>query len=177
MSPTRAIALTGALAVLACACGGSGPEPGPEGELEVGSAALDGTGFITVADGTEVELVPGAQGGFHVWLNLSVRGVQGALFVERTARRVEDDALILRAPAQRFDVPAAAMIDWWQPEAAAPAFMCPSPIGLAVFDREIYYDVSLTDADGEVVATDTLILLPRCPEGDQREFCLRICSG
>lgn len=175
MNTHRGYALLGAL-LLVVACGDPA-EPPPDGELEVGVAAVDGTGFVSVADGAEVELVPGAQGGFHVWLNLSVYGAEGALYVSRTARRVEDDALILRAPAQRLDVPGDAMVDWWQPDNAAPAFMCPSPIGLSVFDREIYFEVTLENADGEVVATDDLILTPRCPAGDQNAFCLSICSG
>lgn len=163
--------------VLAGAACGAGVGPELPSELEVGSAELSGDGFIEVLDGMDVELVPGAQGGFHVWLNLRVLAAQGELYVEREARRVSDDALILRGQQQIIEVPAAAMEDWWESPYAAPAFMCPSPIGIKVFDEPIRYQITLTDLEGVVIAEDEVVLTPRCPQGDQAAFCAEICAG
>jgi hypothetical protein len=158
-------------------CGGE-EDPPAQGELQAGSSAADGSGFVDVVDGDEVELIPGSQGGFHVWINVRVHGAAGALYVERDARRVSDDALVLRGLPQPVEVPAQAMVDWWESPAAGPAFMCPSPIGIQVFDEEIEYTVRLLAADGDtVLAEDQIVLLPRCPDGDQHDFCLQICSG
>lgn len=148
-----------------------------DGELALGSAAADGTGWIEVADGTEVELIPGAQGGFHVWINIAVRGISGELYIERSARRASDGTLVFRGLRQPIEVPPEAADEWWQSPAAAPAFMCPSPIGIQVNDQELVFQVSLYSEDDIELATDQLILLPRCPGGDQSRFCLDICSG
>ncbi len=165
------------LALLAPACGAEEDPPPPDGELEAGSAAFDGTGFVDITDGQEVELIPGAQGGFHVWLAVRVHGTAGELYVRHDARVVDTDALVLRGLLQPIDVPDEAMDDWWQSPAAGPAFMCPSPIGIQVFDQEIRYTVQLVDEDENVLAEDEVVLLPRCPAGDQNAFCLEICAG
>lgn len=162
------------------ACTSEEPPPvvdPPPGELIAGTAAFDGSGFVETTSGQDAELVPGAQGGFHVWINFRVTKTEGALYVERQARRVDNDALILRGQRVRVDVPANAMTDWWQPDFAAPAFMCPSPLGLQVFDTEVSFQVVLSDDEGEIVAEDEIILTPRCPSGDQHDFCVEICSG
>lgn len=168
------------LVAVSAGCGGAElPEPPGPGdiEVEVGSAALDGAGFLAVEDGTEVELVPGAQGGFHVWLGMRVRGAAGRLWIEREARRVSDDALVYRGLAQALDLPEEAQDAWWESPLAAPAFMCPTPVGIQVFDEELRFTVRILDDDDQVVATDEIVLMPRCPTGDQEDFCYVICAG
>jgi hypothetical protein len=169
----------GLTALLLASVLGCGQEPGPSGpgEVEAGSAAADGSGFIEVVDGDQVELIPGAQGGFHVWINVRVHGAAGIFYVERDARRVADDALVLRGIGQPVEVPAEAMEDWWESPTAGPAFMCPTPIGIQVFDQEIEYTVRLVDESEAVIAEDHIVLTPRCPAGDQYDFCLEICAG
>lgn len=165
-----------ALLVLALGCDSAVELPASE--LAAGTAGADGEGFIPVDDGTEVELIPGSQGGFHVWLGIRVHGVTGKVYLEREARRLHDDVLVFRGIPRAVDIPAEAMDEWWQPDAATPAFMCPSPIGVQVHDQELVFDVSLTDEQGAVLATDQLILLPRCPEdADDAAFCYQICAG
>jgi hypothetical protein len=112
-----------------------------------------------------------------VWINVRVQGVMGDLFLRREARRVSDDALVLRSLRQQLIVPEDAMNDWWESPVASPAFMCPSPIGLKVFDEPIRYTVILNDSDDVEITRDEIVLTPRCPEGDQHAFCLEICSG
>ena len=63
---------------------------------------------------------------------------------------------------------------------AVPSFMCPTPIGVAVRDETVRFDVKLLDAETEEVLVETTAeATPRCPpEGDpQRTYCLQICSG
>lgn len=167
--------------VLGVVAGCDGVELEPDvdllGEALAGSAGADGSGFVPVPDGAEVELIGGAQGGFHVWLNVSVHGLAGTVLFERRARRASDDALVFRGLRQLIEVPDQAMDGWWDNPYATPAFMCPSPIGIKVYDEELVFEIELTDEDGEVLATDRLRLIPRCPEGEQAEFCRQICAG
>ncbi len=177
----RALTLSAMLCAVA-ACSEPGDPmiedpPMPEGELVLGSSEVSGLGFVAVDDGTDVELVAGAQGGFHVWTTLRATGVAGPVYLQREARLVSDGTLILRAQQLYLDVPEDAMEDWWQRDEASPSFMCPTPVGITVFDVEIALSAQLTDEDGTVLAEDHVILIPRCPEGEQREFCLRICAG
>lgn len=166
---------------LACASACTEPEPPPDppgdAELQAGVGALDGTGFFVTQTGQDAELVPGAQGGFHIWINFRVHKAAGKLYVKREARLSVDDSLILRGQRTLVEVPEDAMQDWWESPSAAPAFMCPSPLGLKVFDTEVAFQVLLENEDGELIAEDEIILTPRCPEGDQNEFCREICSG
>ena len=49
-----------------------------------------------LADGQDVTLVEGAQGGFHVWMQYAVRGLPaGTVTLERSAHRVSDGAVVL----------------------------------------------------------------------------------
>ena len=57
----------------------------PDIELEAGIAEADGLGFAPIVDGSDFVLEPGAQGGFHVWVNLRVHGLAGEYYVERDA--------------------------------------------------------------------------------------------
>ena len=153
-----------------------GPDAGPLlGDLLVGGALSDGTGFVELVDGADAELVPGAQGGFHVWINVRVQGVAGPLYLEREARRVSDGALVLAGSRRALPVPEDAMETWWESPDAAASFMCPAPVGIRVFDGELLFSVTLSDRDGAVLAEDELILVPRCPVDNDR--CVTICDG
>lgn len=162
------------LAVLGCAA--ESPE-NFEGEIVAGSAGLDGTGFVAVADGTDVELIPGSQGGFHVWLSVRIRGLSGKIYFSRTARRVRDNQLVFRGLPLAIELPEDALGEWWESPNASPAFMCPSPIGVQVFDEELIFQVEIRDDDDLLLATDALILVPHCPQGDLGDFCYEICAG
>lgn len=154
---------------------------GSEIEIEAGTSGANGEGYVATPDGTDVLLVPGAQSGFHVWLNVRVRGIAGRLMIERAARRQRDGTLVFRGLPQRMDVPDAAVDDWWESPVAAPAFMCPSPIGIQIFDEALVFEVRLLDPDAPdeapPLAEDTLVLTPHCPADEQAAFCVSICSG
>ncbi len=167
--------LGAALAAFGCAEDATDPES--DAILQLGSADADGMGFVGVTDGTEVELIPGAQGGFHVHIGFDVYGAAGSLRLAREARRVEDEILVLRGTPMTLDVPETAMDSGWQKPKAVPSFMCPSPLGIQVYDREIEFSASISDEDDNVLAEGTLRLIPRCPTGDQQEFCREVCAG
>jgi hypothetical protein len=174
--------------IVLAACGSSEPPGGPDaggdgdasvdpiGDLLLGGAEDTGVGFVELADGADAQLMWGAQGGYHVWTGLRARGVAGELRIEREARRMSDGVLVLLAPTQVIEVPDEAMEDWWQQPDAWPNFMCPSPVGIQVYDQEVRFTVQLTDDEGGLLAEDQIILVPRCPAGDEAN-CHERCSG
>ena len=173
------IAATSALIAAACAlvgCGGGPMQPPPgDATLALGSAAADGTGFVEL--GGDATLVPGAQGGFHVWLKYRIEGMAPEkVHVHRESRRVSDDALVLLADGTQ-DVGAPGDDGWWQLPTALPSFMCPTPIGINVIDQRIVFDVTLTTVDGAPLAHSSAEATVHCPAGEQNGFCLKICSG
>lgn len=128
-----------------------------------------------LVDGQDVPLVAGAQGGFHVWLELRLRDLgAGAVTLERSAHRVSDGAVVLRYDSP-LQVGPAGPDGWWQ-AAEFPMFMCPTPIGISIVDVPIAYQLRLVDDGGAELARAGVTLLPRCPDA-QRDFCLRICTG
>jgi hypothetical protein len=176
MTRLACLALTGVLGVIACDAEDTGPPPSESAELLVGGALADGTGFVDLDDGADAELVPGAQGGFHVWINVRVLGAAGPLRIAREARRLSDGALVLAGSRHRIEVPSEAMQTWWTSPVAAASFMCPSPVGITVFDDEMEFTVRLEDDEGTEIARDRLVVVPRCP-ADKAGFCVSICSG
>jgi hypothetical protein len=159
------------LASLVVACGG----PGATGTVELGATLPDGTGFVQL--GGEVELVPGAQGGFHVWVKFRAAGIEPQrVRLKRFARRSSDGRLILRTESVteiggangggRFEAPDP--IPW---------FMCPSPVGVRVRDERVTFDLALESLNGTLLGSASGDAVVRCPAGEQAAFCERICSG
>lgn len=151
-------------------------EPPLDAQLQIGLALAGSEGFLEVQEGSDAVLQRGAQGGFHVWTAPRFQGAKGTVYLDRQARRAEDDVLVLRAARLVLDIPEDAMENWWYPEQAIPSFMCPTPIGVQVFDTEIDFTFELRSEEEELLATDTITLIPRCPE-DALDFCHDICSG
>lgn len=171
--------------VFLAACGDGGgvsPDAGGDAgalpaELVLGAASATGEGFVPVSDGDDAELISGSQGGFHVWIAARLEGASGTLYLDREARRQSDGTLVLRAARAVMEVPESAESQLWQPPAALPSFMCPAPVGVKVFDEPIVFRAVLLDEDETVLGVDELVLVPRCPDGDERDFCVQICSG
>jgi hypothetical protein len=145
------------------------------GNLLLGTTAVDGTGFVAL-EGNQ-QLVGGAQGGFHVWLKYRVKGMSpGKVRIERTARRVSDNRLLLTTTGVQEIGPASAD-GYWELPTAIPSFMCPSPLGVKVEDQPTVFDVKITTVDGVLLGESTAEATPRCPTDEQAEFCHRICNG
>jgi hypothetical protein len=157
-------------------CGGAGTMPPPGNvTLALGSAMLDGSGFVPLAG--EQTLVAGAQGGFHVWITYRVHGMAPAtLTVHRTARRKSDGALVLTTDGT-IDVGAAGPDGWWQLDHALPNFICPTPIGVNVIDQALEFDVEMQDDAGATVASGHAEATVHCPDGSENALCHQICAG
>lgn len=165
--------------LLAGSCSDENPEevaPILDAHLQIGLAAAGSEGFVEVQDGSEAVLQRGAQGGFHVWTAPRFQGAKGTVYLDRQARRAADGILVLRASRLVLDIPEDAMDSWWHPEQAIPSFMCPTPIGVQVYDSEIDFTFELRSKSEELLATDTITLIARCPDADL-DFCHDICSG
>jgi len=176
----RPLAAAATIVTLLAAAGGCTAPPPPSSiQLTLGTTATtDGSGFTPLTGAQP--LVPGAQGGFHIWLKLRVAGMAPrAVKVERTARRVSDNRLLLTTE-QVLDVGAAGPDGYWELPTAIPSFMCPSPIGVSVVDTPARFTVRFVDDDLKtILVEESAEATPECPpEGDpQREFCYRICTG
>lgn len=166
-------------AALALGAGCAADEEAPElvADLDIGGASADGIGFVEIADGSDVQLIAGSQGGFHVWTGVRLRGAAGELYLDREARLVSDGTVVLSAPGLYLDVPPLAPDEWWQRQDAAPSFMCPAPVGIRLDGVEIELKAEIRDESGELLAEDRLVITPVCPGGDLADFCHSICEG
>lgn len=135
------------------------PDPPVEETIEVG-VIRDGA-FVPLSDGDDLELISGAQGGFHVELAARVDGMAGEVEVERIARRSDTQVLVARSEFSS-EVLSSGLL-----ERSIPVFLCPAPAGVNVADETL----DLTYRIGSAVGT--LAFQPRCPEGDA--FCDGIC--
>ncbi len=144
-------------------------------EIEMG-VSVDGEGFYPTEQGSDQVLEYGAQGGMHLQIMPRFRGASGVVYLERSARLVEDGKLVLRSPTMVIDLPADADESWWHQPFALTNFMCPTPVGIQLYDREVEFTYELRDKNDKVLARDSLILMPRCPS-DVEEFCHDVCSG
>jgi hypothetical protein len=160
--------------VLLAGCGGVHPQPGAS-DVTLGTTNLDGSGFLPLSG--DQTLVPGAQGGFHVWLKYRVTNMPTEkVQVHRVVRRTSDNALILTADGT-VELGPPGDDGAWQLPTAIPSFMCPTPIGVRVMDEEVHFDLTLTDESGVRLGEGTATATPRCPTDAQSDFCARICAG
>ncbi len=185
--PPRPNALLALALPLLVACGseGSGPLPNPPtGTLELGTGALTGEpGFVSVIEGADVTLAPGAQGGFHVYINVRLDAdgaerVGPAPVLNRSARRVSDGALVSRS-RQRVELGTSASAPGsFESRFSIPLFLCPAPVGIAVAGQALELELTAGKGDDDpepMVAR--LRFVPRCPDDGGAEFCRSICSG
>jgi hypothetical protein len=177
------VAALGLLGLATALCGCTGAGPATAAHLELGRVGASAE-FAPYADGTDVELVPGAQGGFHVWLDLRVIGMPGdSLSVTRTARRLSDEAWVLRSNPDRVSLAPAVADGTRTTVEPMRMFMCPSPVGVSVIEQPLVFHVTADggppDSSGASVGSvqGTVTLVPHCPKGPQQAFCNSICSG
>jgi hypothetical protein len=152
-------------------------QPGSALQLALGGPGADDAAMVPFADGQDAELVPGAQGGFHVWMKLAIKDVpsHAILGVERYASRASDGAVVLRftSTIDVGDLDA----DGWYRTPSFPMFMCPTPIGISVVDAPIAFQLRVSDESGATeLGRASITLVPRCPSAD-RDLCARICTG
>jgi hypothetical protein len=173
------VAVEAVLTVLAGGCGAPvdlPPPPNGDASLALGGTDADGQGFVPLSG--DVTLVPGAQGGFHVWLKYRIAGMPpGPMRVRHGAVRVDDGRPVLVGQSRPVNLGTPDADGAWEAPTAAPAFMCPAPIGVRIDGALIRFRVELLDADDHPVVTGQAEATPHCPEGDQATFCARICSG
>jgi hypothetical protein len=165
------------LASALCALGACGAAPVAvgNGTLTIGGTAVDGTGFVPLT-GDQL-LVAGAQGGFHVWLKVRVRGgAPGKVDLHRTARRSEDDRLLLQAE-NTLDIGEPNDDGVWELHDPYPTFLCPTPLGVDLIDRPVRFHVTMSRDDGSIIDEAESEATPRCPTDGSAEFCQRICAG
>ncbi|HJZ88081.1 MAG TPA: hypothetical protein VKN99_23065 [Polyangia bacterium] len=113
-------------------------------------------------DGSEISLIEGAQGGFHVLFALRARGLRaGSALVEWSVRPAgTGDPPLLRGDVRSFlsEVDAEG---WLRAPAAVPCVLCPSPAPVSEVPLEFQFAVH--DRDG-TMGERTLALSPRCPD-------------
>lgn len=164
------------------------PSPADMGDLPQGSAIVTlgtieprRTGdnrWVDLVDGQGVELAPGAQGGFHMWLHYRVQGAAGPVLVKRVADKVAQDGARARVLTTQLNQTFLAG-EVYQTEYPIPSFMCPSPIGVNIIDQTLELTLRLETLAGAFLGERRARVVIRCPPaGDpQREFCLMICAG
>jgi len=178
MRPLRTL-LVAAVTLVTLGCAPPPHDPAsPDALPAVSPLRLGAADHAALSDGQDVELVAGAQGGFHVWMTWAVGGMRPqALTLERTAHRLGDGKPVLRTSAT-VEIGAPGADGSFAPVDPIPMFMCPSPIGLSVIDQPIVFELRLADEHGATLAGGAVTLVPHCPaDGEQRDFCVRICSG
>lgn len=141
---------------------GCGPAPG-EGEVTIGSGEWR---FEPVADGDEVELVRGSQGGWHVWVSMEARGLD--------PRRVEMDLETVIDSDMETHERSIVYLDFQDMGSGGARFIgWPAVLSdpACASGRPLEITVTLTDQDGHV-ATDTCTVTPMPEVGDPGE-CAR----
>ena len=159
--------LVSAATVLTVACGGESPVG--EGTLEIGTGESQ---FEGLTDGQEVELIYGAQGGYHVWLSLRAEGIEP----QRTQMRIEtqraDESMAPQVSEVRVDLRQAGA-DTGDPQSAFsemigwPAVL--SQPGCFV-DRLLRIEVTLQDKQGRI-ARDERFVTPKAPAATPPSPC------
>lgn len=167
--------------LLAAACGP--PTPSPDGgTLPDGGAVLGQVELGTTNDqGAYVALTgdafatPGAQGGFHVntFFRLPAGG-QGSITFDYRVVRASDDKLVSLGSRQ-FDL-GLFKVDSWTNMTPVTIFMCPTPVGIDIIDRELVFMVKAKNADGQVLAEGSARAVFRCGP-NAGTYCTNICKG
>jgi hypothetical protein len=137
-----------------------------EGTLTVGTIS-DGGAFTEF--GAEVDLTPGAQGGFHVNTRYRVVGqrVDQVLFTHVV--RLTDGGTLVSRGTRRFDVD----LDPWESE-VFPVFMCPTPVGVNVANESVTFEITATAADGGFLGRAGGSTRLFCAPGG---YCEVVCRG
>jgi hypothetical protein len=116
-----------------------------------------GTGeyaYEAVAEGADLPIIAGPQGGYHVWVGLLARNLRRGCVVETQLTLIDSDEAVgnpLFFEVQLFDAE-----DGWLQYAGLPVVLDPT----AVEDQPLRVDLTLTDGDG-AEAIGSLSIVPR----------------
>ncbi len=189
MDRGRWLRIAGLSAVgLAAAC-----QPPPEAPVDmaptVGTLTLGtidvprfgDTRWVDLVDDQMVQLAPGAQGGFHVWVLYRTQGISGRVQVSRIADRLPPDGSARQRVLTTSGFITIPSTELWQTPDPIASFMCPTPIGVSVLSAPIELSVRITAADDQnlTLAQAKVRLQEQCPPDTDptHAFCLRICQG
>ena len=165
--------ISASLIALTAACG-SEQTLGPD--MDIGSTTS--AGFTSLANGVDIEMEPGSQGGLHIEMNVQMSkdlaDSYDDLYLRREVRRVDTGQLVSKSvTAPPMTEPEAGLVT----SATLRVILCPAPVGIKVDDQELELTVIATDTvDGEGPQA-TLRFSPRCPGGEAESFCRRSCDG
>lgn len=151
------------------------------GPVDIGTGALNGEpGFLPFTSGEELQLAPGSQGGFHVFINLRldsaiVDEVSDFPLIRRLGRRVDTGELVTRTVRRERLAPRGS---FYETEGSLRLFLCPTPIDIEVANQAIELEVEVSPPDeGGPRATGKVRFTPICPDDEQADFCRNICFG
>ena len=145
----------------------------------MGLAATSTSAWTDVADGADLVLEVGPQGGFHMWLHLRASG----LCLDGLQATPEAKTTAAELVASRADVPLS-LVDLAEPSGwsgtAMPErlILCQPPFGIDVIDQPIDISVRVQDQLGRT-ATDSRRLVVRCPTSNQSVLatCKFVCDN
>ena len=162
-----------ACAIVLILCVGCGKAE-PAFAVVVRSAVADGTKSQPLA--SESTLTAGAQGGFHVWLDVRFTGAKAERTrVKHTVRR-KSDGVLFSTGERTLDVGAAGPEGFWESSPAWPAFLCPSPLGINILGEPAVIKLEVSTVDGTLLGTAEANTQFSCPAA-QQAFCESICRG
>lgn len=176
----------GALIVLLlCGCPAPSPPDEDGGQLTGDPLWADGAVALgTLVSATrptfmvlpaQLELQPGAQGGFHVELAFRVAGhIEPQAVFNHRLTRVRDGVLVSKG-TRTFDVAPDATGTWLSPD-SVPLFLCPTPIGVNVVDEALNFEVTVSRRPGLLLGRVTVQAVVTCPAG-ARALCESVCRG
>lgn len=153
--------------VFLCACGSDPCAGTEEPALEIGGAGDDGGAFEAFSGGADRDLVYGTQGGYHVWLQVRMRGLcPDTTIFERSAI---DETGAVRVYTRGM-VPFVETDDGFELPSADRVILCPPNDG-PVVDRPLLLRASVFDDTGRRAEAE-ISLVPRCRDAD----CPTICA-
>ena len=154
----------------------------------MGTATEDASTFVAVEPGAALDLLPGSQGGFHVFVRARLGAAHVAALgpewiLTREARRADTGAVVSRA-TQRVTERGNGlrMVPTEEPglletDKTMLLFLCPTPEGVPIVDRMLELEMTASSDGGPTGLQGYLRFRPRCPSGEPRVFCREICSG
>lgn len=151
------------LVALLAGCGGSGAEPPGEAAVELGTGEWE---MLPITDGQDVELIHGAQGGYHVWASIRADGIEPEDVILEVETQPADESL----PPEKSRV----QVDFDRDPDTGEAVFIGWPAILSqpgcVVDRMLRLQVTLTDRRG-AAGMDERYVVPRAGVGGDPPPC------